>query len=323
MTEPNSSSTENDKAPADTAPDDTVSDDTVPKNQSLINTAIETQSTPSSASTRNWILFLPPEIRLMVYRNLLRLPDRLLLDLPAVWACPTVQAVTGIVRTSKLIRLESIDVFYRENTFLIRRFPRFTIFPSRQIGDRIQNLAFGISLLTTSQGDRDQFICIIKNFGDPSIIRGTFNVRFVLPTRYRLRRTPLQFYLRGLGRFTNFQIVGVDLAYWRECTLNIARHFPRLENALKFVLGPARHRATGQGQTFLLQRYVQGTMRPRPMGHDLTFHPQQFLNAQRFLNAQLSQKNVDGMDYLDGIRLGWNKNELETDQNADESQPPT
>lgn len=298
MAEPNNSSIDIDTAP-DTISDQTIPDDTTSQSQLLSSSVTENQPAPTIAPLRNWILYLPAETREIVFQYLLQLPQPVPYHLRSLWSRRDVQAHTGILRTSRLIHREGINIFYRVNTFSVPILPTFTMVPSRRIGDTMQNLSVNISLLSRLQGTREQFIALIHTFGDPAILRGTFSICIFLPPRYRLQPCPLQLFLRGLGRFTNFRVVTVNVAHARVPVLLTSRcfgiesHYQRIENFLRPVLGPPEPRAIRQALTFL---------------------PQSFLNAQR--------SREDWMDYLDGIRLDWNGDEANADQNADQSIPP-
>lgn len=134
-----------------TEPEDTT------QNLSVSIAATESELSLSTPSIRNWILFLPPEIRLIVYRDVLLLPycvpydfGWILPDLRHINESPFisflhagrhpgVQAVTGILLTSRLIPKECLSVFYRENTFMFPSwFSSFSSIPPRYIGDMIQ-----------------------------------------------------------------------------------------------------------------------------------------------------------------------------------------
>lgn len=117
MTEPARSSIDDSvDMEVDTTPADTASKISALQNQPVVNVATETLLTPAITSSHNWILYLPPELRMMIYRYVLKLHFAISYYLPFL---PHVQVVTGILHTSSLIRRESICVFYRENTFSI------------------------------------------------------------------------------------------------------------------------------------------------------------------------------------------------------------
>lgn len=292
--------------------EDTVMEDTVPDNPAVSNGH---QLTPSPTSTRNWILYLPSEIRLLIYRFVVRLPDDIPCHLPFSWRSPGMEAFTGILHASRLIRRESIDVFFQVNFFTVnpwfmRMFPTFTVTPSRQIGDMIQNLTIEVRVSTIPQQaqPREQFMDIINTFGDARFLRGTLRVQFCvyLPPDTTDRQSPQRFFIRRLRRFTNFRVVHIDLSYHGSPVLNTAAlDYDYIENALRFALGPAR---------------------PRTIGQSMIFCPQQFLSTQ------LLRENVDRVGV---IRLGWHgdANQIagqtthqdtsqNADQNASRSEPP-
>lgn len=258
MTEPSNPST-------DSNDNDSEWEDTSTENQSVSNAATEDQSLASSASTRNWFLLLPPEIRLMVYSYVLHSPIHLPYNLPMLRANSAVQSITSILRTCRYIRAEGVIVFYRENTFFIRTWhPRFTPLPSEQIGNMIQNLTVQIRRAELYRYPHHEFMTIVHAFEDPAIIRGTLTVYYFLcppgPYPYLWRRPT---HIRELRRFTNFRVVEVEIAYssdYHPSSQATQMHRDRVESALRFVLGPAR---------------------PSPHRNGLTFLPQQFLNAQR------------------------------------------
>lgn len=294
-----------------TEPEDTTQD------QSVSIAATESQPSLTIPSARNWILYLPPEIRLIIYRYVLLLPYAVPYGVPYdfrwiftdlrnvnylpfvsffhAWLHPGVRAVTGILLTSRLIQEECLPVFYRENTFVFPSwFSRFSLLPPRHIGDMIQNFTVDISLPPKYRdSDRERSLDIIRTVSDLAIIRGRFSVHFSLPLR-RGRGAPLRFYLRCLGRFTHFKVVEVDFAESRPAQTTM--HCECVQNALQSVLGPAKPYATG---------YLRG----------LRFHP------QRFLNAQPSQESVDWIDRLDGLRLDVDGDVSNAGQNVHESEP--
>lgn len=296
MTEPNPSRVDNDTEPEDaipenTSPEDTASEDMVPQIESASNAAVANQDSPSTLPRRDWLLYLPPEIRVMIFRSLLRLPFPLPYDLPHLGRHPEVQTVTGIFHTSRLIYRESTNVFYSENIFSVPLFPTLNVTPSQRIGDMIQNLTIQLPLLSAMRGARQRFIGAIRSFGDPAILRGTFSVHFLLYPRHRMIRHRLNSFLSGLGRFTNFRIVEVDLFYGKRPSWSTGRYCDFIQYVLQPVLGPAS---------------------PCAMGHGLTFRPRDFVRSQP------PREDMDWMDLLDGIRLDWNGEETSADQNADE-----
>lgn len=303
MTDPNDLSLDNEREPEDTTTE-TVTNEIALQNQSASNVATENQHTSGSTSTRNWILYLPPEIRAMIYRYVLQQYPTLPYEpfsLNPHWQF----SLTPILNTSRLIRREGLDIFYRENTFRIpQNFWTCYPAPSPQYNDIIQNFRCHTSLIQNSatytqlsdtiEGPDEAFLAVIHRFTDPAIIRGTIEFSFSISNGH-YRGAPLDFFIHCLGRFTNFRIVEVHFYYDRD-DLSTAVYRDRVETALRFVLGPAR------------------THDSRPdsyLGPGLIFYP------QRFLHAQQSEENVNGIDRQD--RDG---DEANADRDADESEPP-
>ncbi|MCJ1263596.1 hypothetical protein MMC22_003466 [Lobaria immixta] len=163
MAEPNNSAIDNETGPGDTTPADTGPDDMAPQDQPVSN--IANQPTSSIIARRNWILYLPPEVRLVIYDYVLQIPHCLPYDLQMLWVHPAVRSRTSILRTSDLLRREGIDVFFRVNTFSIGMIlPLFQTVP-RRIGDMIQNIDIHIEISVHLLGARDLFIGIIQTFG--------------------------------------------------------------------------------------------------------------------------------------------------------------
>lgn len=245
----------------------------------------EDQPTLSITSTRNWILYLPPEIRMIIYRDVLQLPHEIPWEFPLLRSLPNLQVLASLLRTSSLIRREAIPVFFGVNTFSFSRWsPRLAVGSSWWL---IQNLAIYIQIGAANHGPRQQFLDIIHNLGNPSTIRGTLSVYITMDFPFlSFRRVPLHFYLRSLGRFTNFRAVELYLFCRGPLAPDPAIFYGLFENAQRYVLGPARPLATGHGLIFL---------------------------PQQFVNAQSRREDVDWMEYLDGIRLTWRGDETDAD----------
>lgn len=310
MTEPNISSIDNDTrledaeaddtAPEDTAPEDAAPEDAAPEFPDPEDTDTEDTASQNQSenqllpltSTRNWILYLPPEIRLIIYRHVLQLPYPIPYYLPMLRRQPFVYALTSIFFTSRLIQRESVNAFYRENTFYILENFRFTMFPTWPIADMIRNLSIDTRLWASHQRPHELFIGMIRTFGDPAIVRGTLTLDFL--RRPTFRSDHLNFYLRALGRFTNFRVLQIRIQHRGNPVESVAPLYDEVENSLRPVLGPPS---------------------PRPAGAPLIFLP------HRFLIAQQPPSDIDWMDHLDGLRLLENGDESNPDQNADESEP--
>lgn len=286
--------------------DPTVLDDTASQDQPVSNAVAEDQPAPTTTPPRDWILYLPPEIRQMVFEYLLQLPYALPYHLPTLWRNRNIQARTGIFHTSRLIYRESIYVFYSKNTFMVPQFPKV---PTQQIGHMIQNICVDLTASSETRAGRyrprEQFLALMQKFGDPAIIRRTLNLLIYLsPQDDTLRPDThlMPFFLRALGRFTNFRVLNLRLRYnnhneTTDLQSMMETQYERVENALRLVLGPARL--------------------PRATGCDhLIFQPRDFWNAQQ----RSRRRNGDWMHHLDGIRLEWNRDRI--DRNADESESP-
>ncbi|MCJ1462544.1 hypothetical protein MMC07_001146 [Pseudocyphellaria aurata] len=273
--------------------EDTVMNDTVSGDLAVGNGH---QLPPGPTSPRNWILYLPPEIRLLIYRFVVQLADDIPYHLRFSWRSPGMETLAGILHTSRLIRRESINVFFQVNVFTVnpwfmKMFPTFTVTPSRQISQMIQNLTIEVrvSAIPQQPQPREEFMDVINTFGDPRFIRGTLRVQFCvyLPPDDIVRQSPQRFFIRGLRRFTNFQIVQIDLSYHGSPVLNTAAmDYDYIENALHFFLGPARTRTIGQS---------------------MIFFPRQFLSTQQV------QENFD---HDGAIRLGWHGDQTDASQTA-------
>ena len=254
MTEPTNQSTDNDSEPGNTSI----------QNQSIGNGATGSQSPIGRASERNWILYLPPEIRLRVYSYVFQSSFALPYDSRLLRTHPVVQSLTGILRTCRLFRTEGLVVFYSESTFFVQTWPpEFTVLPSQQIGDMVQHFDLRILVAFRHHDSHDLFNNIVRLFGNPAIIRSTLNVQFFLsgPAPHLWHRPPLEFHLGGLCRLTNFQIVELNVLYNHDGSSQTTQTYrDRIETALQGVLGPAR-------------------LTPRENG--LIFHPQQFLRQNR------------------------------------------
>ncbi|MCJ1463326.1 hypothetical protein MMC07_001933 [Pseudocyphellaria aurata] len=283
------------------APDDQVPMDTPskgPQNQSSRNATVGHQLISSTTSERDWLLYLPPEVRLIVYRHALLEPSELPCHwLPMLLRDSGVQALPSLFFTSRLIRRESIEAFHRINRFYLYCWVPLTVIPSRRMSDMLQNLHVRISLSIQRQPARDRFVHVINTYGNPGIIRGTLYVQIMLFPGLHLRgiRHPsLRLYLRGLGRFTNFRVVEVEIYNRGTPDLGTSLYYNSVENALRFVLGPATPGALGNGN------------------NGLTFFP------QRFLNTKPLRKNLDWIDHLGELRLDRKGDESNSEQIADQ-----
>lgn len=168
---------------------------------------------------------------------------------------------------------------YGENTFYISSMhPMFSILDNRPICDAIQNVRFDVWLTYTSLSRRRlSFINVIREFGSPTIIRGTLRIVFHMSTFYR--NDLLNWFTRALPRFTNFRVIRMEFV--DSSTHSIGEDFCR-------VL------CNTHGDTFAP---VFGPALPFTNGHGLQFRPQEYLNT---IPPEI---DVDWMELLDGIRL--------------------
>ncbi|MCJ1462011.1 hypothetical protein MMC07_000611 [Pseudocyphellaria aurata] len=301
MTEPANTSIHDDTEPEDNAraPTNTVIHDGTSQDQSL-RSATARNPLPTATSTRDWILYLPLEVRRIIYRHVLQEPCELSWN----WQqSGGVQAIPSLFFTSRLIYRESIEAFYRVNIFFVHTWhPTLTISPSRPMSQMLQNLHIPIYLLIHRRAHRRRFVEVMNTFGDHGSIRGTLYVEINMHHPDNgFTRPSMQFYHRGLGRFTNFRRVEVEIYYSNRPNLSCAMQYEGVENALQHMLGPATFGLLGNDR------------------NGLTFFP------QAFLNRQTPQESDDWIDHLGELHLLWNEDDStsrqNTDHGADESGP--
>lgn len=242
------------------------------------------------------LLDLPTELRLMIFRHLLVHPQGL--DLETVQLPSRPWPSLDILRASRLIHGEAFEVFYRENLFLnflgalessldplpLRRIP----FPL--VIDTLRKIHVNVTLWFRLFAIRN-FLRFMPHLGNPSIIRDTLMVEFVLNGSYPRSSDSLGWFARALGRFTNFRTVELQFRYCcggENPAFDVADYF-RL--AMEPVLGHAES-VTLDGN---------GGLRFRPVDH---------------LNRL--QDDGDWADFLGGLRLEWNEDPTD----ADDSKTP-
>ncbi|MCJ1266117.1 hypothetical protein MMC22_005999 [Lobaria immixta] len=228
-----------------------------------------------STGSRPGLLSLPPEVRVLVFRHLL-LEDH---SLTTSWAGALYQPFPAILRTGRLIRREAFQVMYGENIFYISSMhPMFSILVNRPICDAIQNVRFDVWLTYTSLSRRRlSFINLIREFGSPTIIRGTLRIVFHISSFYR--NDLLNWFTRALPRFTNFRVILMEFV--DSSTHSIGEDICRvLCNTHRDTFAP-----------------VFGPALPFTDGHGLQFYPQEYLNT---IPPEI---DVDWMELRDGIRL--------------------
>lgn len=215
---------------------------------------------------------LPPELRVEIFRNLLVEPFPLTLT-----RCP----IPDILNTSHLIRREALQVFYGENTFSIdlrlrQSWPNF----NRHIRDTIQNINFEPRLSeeggwTLPHRSQREMIGLICHFGSPAIVRRNLNITFRVGACTTYQHGLFSWFLVALRRFTNFRNIQVEFRNGSLCS----ELCETLKRSLSPFFGPAESSADECG---------------------LRFHPHRCSSAS-------SPEFVDWMDFLDGIRLDWNR----------------
>lgn len=228
--------------------------------------------------SRLGLLDLPPEIRLMVYRNLVRSPNKI----NFLWSGPEAGIFPNILRTNKLICGEASGVLYGENRFsnligsqLVASSFHYSLSEFPRVRDTMQNIDFDILLDQKSLAIK-RFLVLKKLFEDPSIIRGTLTLRFYLDG---LGTRLLGWFLPALGRLTNFR--AIELHFKDFISRDHVRHVVEyLKSALEPGLGPAKDGRRGEDS--------------------LRFHPVHYRNRCR-----IEPIEIDWVEYLRRARLEW------------------
>lgn len=242
--------------------------------------------------TRNGpgLLDIPPEVRIMIFRLLLLNPHGLPLpykpipsrSLPLRLFLPGSRPSVAILRTCSVIYREAFDILYRENLFSNCFLPLHNCSPIPHVMGAIQNILIEITLSEESS-DFKSFLKQLNLFGNPAVVRGTLMVDFFIEDP---RIGLLKWFIRALGRFTNFKIIELQCCHRDDSIVFHLREY--LESALKPVLGYA-HSFGDEGT-------------------GLRFHPMEHKSLRR------QSENVDWADFLDGIRLEWNGNVTNPDK---------
>lgn len=253
----------------------------------------------TSTSSELGLLCLPPELRVQVLRHLLRKPH------PLSNYGPT----PAILETCHVIRREAFQIMYEENVFNIDfdSDPEHCMLNNRQIHDAIQHIQFEPWLYdypgyySSIARSRSKMLNLIREFGSPAIVRGTLRIIFHVDA---YDDNLISWYIGRLRTFTNFKMIQVEfrpgypLPYTHDFSL--PEPWPLLcevlKNALTPTFGPAWSFANECGDCEC----------------GLRFHP------QRYLISQPRKADVDWMDDLDGIRLDWNQDSTNFNENPDE-----
>lgn len=246
--------------------------------------ASEDQAVAEVTSTRNptGLLDLPVELRLMIFRHLLINPSGLMMILRQ-------RVPVDILRTNRLIHREAFDVLYRENNFVnCFMYPDDTLIRFPRVIDMIQNTSLNI-YPSSDRSPMWRLLRFMHWFGNPSIIRGTLTIDFYfydVSARLKENIIPLKWFIRALGRFTNFRTIEVHTSHvgGRDLLFEVLDY---LEAALEPVLGCAENSSRA--------------------GNGLQFHPLDHRNHRR------EPSSGDWADSLDGIRLEWNQDVTDVD----------
>lgn len=188
----------------------------------------------------------------------------------------------AIFRASRSIHSEAFDILYRENKFAGSfTSSRWSIIQNPRILETVQNIEYNVSVCSGPLAGTG-FLKLMYHFGAPSTIRGTLRgsltVNFSLDARFRL---PLEWFVRPLRRFTNFQTIELHVyRYGRR--VSMLKVLDYLEAALKPVLGDAEDCSRA--------------------GNGLRFYPIDHRNRCK----EPDDGHGDWGDFLDGIRLRCN-----------------
>lgn len=253
------------------------------------------------ASSQIGLLSLPPELRLLVYRQLLLEPLEEGRALSTEWRHERYQLFTAILHTCTLIRQEAFQVMYGENFFFIGfSHPTHSILDNQKVRDTIQNVHFvaGRPDDTLIRKNERDLIHIIRQFRSPAIVRGTFSILFYVGGH---RRDHFSWFPRYLPAFTNFRVIRITFVFSfanRHDPFHLTNQYyvetystfcDAYERDFTPIFGPALSYADGCG---------------------LQFHPQDYLKS---LPPKVDD---DWMDYLDGIRLNWNQDPTNPDEHG-------
>lgn len=268
---------------------------TDPKNQPVDNMTAHNESDNATSrdravadiiTKRTGLLDLPPEIRLMIFRHVLVYSD----GLPLGFLRPSRHRL-GLLATSRLIRREARDVFYKENWFDTACFTQLhSLTPIPRITDMIQNInvqAIWSNTVSFNIMHRRKFLKLTNFFGNPSITRGTLSVNIFIKSSERRTRDWL---IQALAKFLNFRTIELVFRTYifsvnhrpDESEVFHAREY--LRTGLEPVLGCA--------EIFEKDGYSWKNLR---------FHPIDNRNLWKTTTG-------DWVDSLDGGRLEWNEN---------------
>lgn len=298
-----------------TASDDQSADETVSENPLVIHAATNSQSINIAFKrSKLGFLSLPPELRLMVYRQLFHDNDGII-DM-AEWQTSS-SSLPPLLQTCKLINKEAFEALlenpkfiYRDPDWPRRHPPQWPI--SKHIRMRVVDTIQSLDVRIVMEKPTTKFLHLIREFGNPARIRRFLKVTFsAARVDSFLYDRPITWFLTGLCTFTNFETV--DLSF----------QFAYTYNDIPFNEFPSDSIAQTLQHRFGSAKFLIHSIGPQNLywdGYILQFHPHNHRHSQQ---AQRAQRSVDWMDLLDGTRLEWNQNETananhDADQNANE-----
>lgn len=197
-----------------------------PKDQPIANsTALENECDTDKGTSENQavvnvvstcnplgLLDLPPEVRLMIFRHVLVRHQEIDVSFLARRVKP--EPCLSMLETNRLIHREAFGVYWRENlfiNFLGRMHHSLEYFP--QIADTIQHIRVTEVNLAFPYAEVQNFRQFRSYMANPSITRGSFTVHFTLDGVGSDGFVPLRWFIRALGRFTNFRIINLHVWY--------------------------------------------------------------------------------------------------------------
>lgn len=261
------------------------------------NNTSATNVTPTSSELG--LLCLPPELRVEVLRHLLRKPHPL----------SNFGPIPAILNTCHTLRREAFQIMYEENTFNFDfdSDPEHCMLNNRQIHDAIRHVHFESWLYdypghySSVARSRSKMLNLVRKFGSPAIVRGTLKVIFHVDA---YDHNLISWYICRLRTFTNFKMVLVEFRPGYPLPFSHDFSLPEpwpllceiLKDALTPTFGPALSFANACGDSDC----------------GLRFYPQQYLRSHP------RKADVDWMDGLDGIRLDWNQDSTNFNENPDE-----
>ena len=271
MTEPK------DRPLATSTTSDNEPDELPSKNQAVTNVI--------SKSNGPGLIDLPAEVRIMIFRHLLVSPHDLR---PFRWPLEP-QKSLGILNTNRLIHGEAFGVLYGENIFADPFWtPNTSVNLSARVTKSLQHIHVYTMVLKgdpAKSSSIPKFLKLIHHFGDQSIIRGSLTVEFYVDGPLV---GLLKWYVRALGRFTNFRMIEL---YFDDRMFDHPRDGPLLLKYLQTALEPVLGCAESY-ETVISAKYKKKGLRFHPVTHP---------------DLWRSPEHGDWADFLDGIRLEWDE----------------